>query len=108
MAQGSSKGTGGSDTAGYSPDDIENMEREALEKANKAIGSIENAMAVWNTVKNKTPDLQYRIDRLRRIYETLTAWERKSLRQMAKPEGPLAKIERLREFSDICYSLGQT
>jgi len=108
MAQSSSKMAGGSDTAGYTPENIEGMEKEALDKANKAIGSIENAMAVWNSVKNKTPDLQYRIDRLKRIYEMLTAWERKSLRQMAKPEGPIAKIERLREFSDICYSLGQT
>ncbi len=97
----------GGGPAGYTQADIEGMEKEALEKANKAIGSIENAMAVWNSTKEKPADLSFRMDRLKHVYETLTSWEKKALLGMSRPEDLTAKVERLREFSDICYSLNR-
>lgn len=88
----------------YAPGDIEKMERLALEKANKALSTIESALAAWDASMEKPEALMPRIGRLKYFYEALSGWERKMLRSMAKTEGMDARIGRLREFSDICHA----
>lgn len=87
----------------YSLKDVEEMEKLALEKANKAISAIENAIAVWDASKEKPEDLKPRIVRLRYFYEALTAWEKKMLQTMGKEDKLGPRVERLKEFTEICY-----
>lgn len=96
----------GSDAVGrpaYTESDIDDMEKATLEKANKALSAIENALAVWESSKEKPEELQLRVNSLRRFYEALAAWEKKMLKAMARKEELDARIGLLREFSDICY-----
>jgi len=88
----------------YSNSDIENMEKLTLEKANKALSAIENALAVWNASKEKPEALEIRVRRLRAFYDELSSWEKKMLKSMAKKENVDTRINNLREFSDICHA----
>ncbi len=92
---------GGSETQ-YAISDVEELEKLSLERANKAISAIENAMAVWDASEDKPADLEPRLNRLKYIYEELTAWEKKMLKSRGKKEDMEARIERLMEFSGIC------
>jgi hypothetical protein len=88
----------------YGQGDIEEMEKLTLEKANKALSTIENALAIWDASREKPEDLKLRISRLKYFYEALSGWEKKMLQSMAKKESMDARIEHLREFSDICHA----
>lgn len=81
--------------------DIEKMEKMSLEKANKAISAIENALAVWDLSKEKPDDLEARINKLKYFHEALTRWEKKML--LSKDEDIDMRVARLKEFTDICY-----
>jgi|GEM_PF-1890994 len=83
---------------------VEDMEKRALEKANHAISAIENAMAVWDATKEKPDDLRVRIDRLRYFHSSLSDWETKMLKAIAKRQGVNERIRVLREFNDIVYT----
>jgi hypothetical protein len=88
----------------YGIEDIDEMEKLTLEKANKALSAIENALAVWDASREKPEDLKPRISRLKYFYEALAGWERKVLKSMAKEGDMDMRIEHLREFSDICHA----
>ena len=86
----------------YSLEHIDDLEKLTLDKANKAISAIENAMAVWEASPEKPDDLKARIIRLRYFYEAVTNWERKALRTIGSAVAVGARVERLKEFSDLC------
>ncbi len=88
----------------YDFSDVEGLEKDALEKANKALSAIENAIAVWDASKDKPVDYKPRIERLRYFHDALANWEKKMLLAMAKKEDMNSRVEILREFSDICYN----
>lgn len=101
MAGSSGSGPGAGD---YTASDIEELEKLTLEKANRALSSIENALAVWEASAEKPEELKPRINRLRYFYQALSAWEKKMLQAMARNADIGARIAYLREFSDICYA----
>lgn len=88
----------------YSIKDVEEMEKLALDKANKAISAIENAVAVWEASKDKPEALKPRIVRIKFFYEAITAWEKKMLQTMGRKDLIGPRVERLREFTDICFA----
>lgn len=88
----------------YAASDVDDMERLALEKANKALSAIENALAVWESSPQKPEDMRVRVGRLKYFYDALTEWEKRMLRAMARKDDIDSRIARLREFSDICYA----
>ena len=85
-------------------DQIDEMEKESLEKANKAISAIENAIAVWEASPDKPEDLKARIERLKFFYDSLVGWEKRSLQTAGKAEARDERVERLKEFVRICTS----
>ncbi len=87
----------------YNESDIDELEKVALERANKALSAIENAIAVWEHSAEKPDELQPRINRLKAIHDALANWEKKVLRSMGKPD-MASRVENLREFSDICFT----
>ncbi len=90
--------------ASYGAGDIDRMEKLTLEKANRALSAIENALAIWDASRNKPDDLKPRIGRLKYFYEALSGWEKKMLKSMSAKEDVDARIVHLREFSDICHA----
>jgi len=84
-------------------DDVERMEALALEKANKWISAIENAMAVWEMSQDRPMDLEERAGKLKFIHDELAGWERKMLLHKGKADPIDERIARLKEFTEICY-----
>ena len=88
----------------YSVSAIDDMERQALDKANKAISAIENAIAVWEASQDKPEDLKPRMIRLKYFYDALSNWEKKLLKSMGRKDQIGERVERLKEFTDICLT----
>jgi hypothetical protein len=96
-------GSGDTDIRDVPAADVGEMEHLAIEKANRCISAIENALAVWELSKDKPQDLAERIGRLRTFHEALTDWERKAIRTLGKGDEMDLRVRRLKEFTDICY-----
>lgn len=62
-----------------SPEKIAILEEEALEKVSKAISSIESVIAIWQNAKEKTPDINMRIEKLKKMHESFSMWAKKAL-----------------------------
>jgi hypothetical protein len=88
----------------YSIDQIDDLERRSLDKANKAISAIENAMAVWEASQEKPEDLKVRMIRLKYFYDSVINWEKKALRTIGSAGAIGERVERLKEFAEICFT----
>ncbi|MEW6748510.1 MAG: hypothetical protein AB1295_02275 [Candidatus Micrarchaeota archaeon] len=91
-------------SADYSIDQIDRMEALSLDKANKAISAIENAMAVWESSPEKPAELEPRVIRLKLFYDSIQRWMKKALMTRGSPGAVGERVERLREFADICFA----
>jgi len=93
----------GKSSQAYRLEDIDEMEKASVERANKAISAIENAMAVWEASPEKPEELKPRIIRLKYFYEEILGWEKKALQTMGRRDAIGARVERLKEFTEICF-----
>ena len=100
MAKNSGKKTS---PAEYSLDQIDRLEELSLEKANKAISAIENAIAVWEASPDHPEELKARVIRLKYFYDAILDWEKKALVTMGS-EAIGERVERLKEFAEICFT----
>ncbi|MFH1393488.1 MAG: hypothetical protein ABII71_02300 [Candidatus Micrarchaeota archaeon] len=82
--------------------ELQKIEKQTLEKTNKAISAIENAIAVWDASEKKPIDIKIRINRLRYFHQALSNWEKKMLSDIASQSEYTERVQRLCEFSDIC------
>jgi hypothetical protein len=88
----------------FSIEDVDKMEKLAIDKANKAVSAIENAMAVWDASSAKPEELKPRMVRLKYFYDAITGWEKKALMTVGMRDEVGARVERLKEFTEICYA----
>lgn len=88
----------------YSLGQIDKMEKLSLEKANKAISAIENAIAVWDSSPEHPEELKPRIIRLKYFYQAIQNWEKKTLQTKGSSEAIGERVDRLKEFADICLT----
>lgn len=91
-------------SADYSIEQIDRMESLSLDKANKAISAIENAIAVWEASPEKPEELKPRIIRLKLFYDSISRWEKKALMTRGSPGAVGERVERLKEFAEICLT----
>lgn len=91
-------------SADYSLDQIDKMEELSLEKANKAISAIENAIAVWEASPEHPEELKPRMIRLKHFYDAIRGWEKKALMTRGSPGAIGERVERLKEFAEICFT----
>ena len=83
---------------------IEQVERETIDKVNKTITVLEASIATWDASKEKPDDLADKFERYRKFHDALAEWETKALRALSKSEDIGTRMVRLKEFVDICYS----
>ena len=87
-----------------SEDNIDLIENQAIDKVNRTITVLEGALATWEAAKEKPMDLKERFMRYRQFRDALAMWETKALRSRGKKEDLNSRVQRLREFVDICYA----
>jgi len=83
-------------------ENIDGVEKETIERVNKTISALEAALATWNGAKDKPADLKERFAGYERLHSALVQWESRALKSRGKEESFEARVERLREFVDIC------
>lgn len=90
--------------AEYSLDQIDKLEELSIEKANKAISAIENAIAVWESSPEHPEDLKARVIRLKYFHDAMMDWEKKTLVTRGSPGAIGERVDRLKEFAEICLT----
>ena len=83
------------------PRGIEELEKQALEKADSALFAIEKAVLLWGTVKEKPKQLKARIDKLVEFYNEISNWKTRMHKTISKKENILRRVEMLQQFSEI-------
>ena len=83
---------------------IDGVETEAIDKVNRTITVLEGALATWDAAKEKPMDLKDKFSRYKQFRDALATWETKALRSRGKSDDFDTRVQRLREFVDICYA----
>jgi hypothetical protein len=83
---------------------IDDIEKEAIEKVNRTITVLEGALATWDAAKDKPVDLKDRFSKYKQFRDVLAVWESKVLKSRGKREDFNSRVQRLREFVDLCYA----
>ncbi|MDD5172288.1 MAG: hypothetical protein PHF60_04605 [Candidatus ainarchaeum sp.] len=83
---------------------IDVVEKEAIEKVNRTITVLEGALATWDAAKEKPVDLKDRFSKYKQFHDALMSWETRALRSKGKTENINSRVQRLREFVDLCYA----
>ena len=81
------------------PSTIEQVEKEATERASHAISVLEDALTSWES-STKPEHLRQKFIKYRHVCAALKAWK-------SGPPGKdyESRVRRLREFVDICHGL---
>ncbi|MEW6722714.1 MAG: hypothetical protein AB1324_05620 [Candidatus Micrarchaeota archaeon] len=88
------------------PENIDGVEQETVQKVNQTITVLESAIATWEGSPEKPADLKPKFDRYKKFHDALSEWAGKSLKARGKKEEFGDKLKRLREFVDICHAYG--
>lgn len=92
----------GEQVAELTKENIDLVEKETIDKVNKTISALEAALATWNAAKEKPDDLKDKFAGYEKLHDALVGWESKALKSLGKKESFGDRVERLREFVDIC------
>jgi molecular chaperone DnaK (HSP70) len=91
----------------FSDSDITKLEKESISKANQAISAIESAIEACKASDEKQEEYDEELKKLRYFRDAMSKWVKKMLVSMKKKDDLKTRVERLREFSDICYAYSQ-
>ncbi|MEW6035843.1 MAG: hypothetical protein AB1529_04480 [Candidatus Micrarchaeota archaeon] len=81
---------------------IREYERELQRKVNKALSSVEVAIAQWDLSKDRPAELAETIEALRKFHKAFSEWERASVMGCGAGEDLEASACRLEKFADLC------
>lgn len=84
--------------------DFSLIEKEALERSNRTISTIENFLAKWDSVKQKPESLKQEISKVKRFYDSLILWQKSTLRAQKSKFDEAAAKKRLASFVHICQN----
>jgi hypothetical protein len=85
---------------------IDEIEKKTIEKVLGAVSTLESSLAVWDGAKEKPKIMAARFEGYRRLHDALTRWLSGAVKagKGGSKESFEARLQRLREFADICYS----
>ncbi len=106
MAEKGSKGLGAMPPE-LTGKNIGKVEKDTMQKVNKALSVLESALAAWDAEKEKPKRLEAKFARFRRFHDALAAWESKALKAAGRKESFDERVRRLREFTEICFTYGR-
>lgn len=96
----------GGDPPGYriTEDNIGQAEKETISKVSRAISALEKALAEWDASDERPENLDEDFGRYKAFYEALAKWETKMLRTAGQELDFFTRVDRLREFVEICHA----
>ena len=87
------------------PQDVERLERETAALVVKTLPEIEKAIASWDALRNKPPELKRKFEEYRKLHARLSEWARKSLLSASKGESDEARADRMWDYVALCRAL---
>ena len=100
------KSPSGTSMEPVNPKNIDTVEKETLEHANKALSALEIAIASWESTEPKPEELADKFTKYRRLHGALSEWEKKMLMARRRKEEFDARVARLQDFVRICRYYG--
>lgn len=88
------------------PAKVDEMERLAIERANKAVSAIESAVAAWEASPKEDDEMGKRVKKLRAFYDVITPWLVKTLKTAGQKDMVGERLKRLGEYIEICTIYG--
>ncbi len=85
-------------------DNIGQFEQDTIQRVNKALSALETAIASWDASPDKPEDLQPKFMKYKRFHDALVDWETKMIKNPGSELDFYSRLERLKEFSNICYT----
>lgn len=98
------KDKGSSGQEGVNPENIDEVEKETIDRANKALSALEVAIASWDAAIEKPERLKEKFSRYRKLHDALAGWEKRMLQSMGMKEDYSSRVSRLQEFVNICHT----
>ncbi|MBU0532601.1 hypothetical protein KKB44_03845 [Candidatus Micrarchaeota archaeon] len=83
---------------------IDQIERETIQRVNKTLSALEVAIASWDAATDKPEDMKPKFMKYKWFHEALTEWERKALQSLSRKEEYESRLQRLQEFARICHA----
>lgn len=83
---------------------IELVEKKVIEKVDKTISVLEDAIAKWDNAKTKPKDLKPKFTNYKKLHAALSEWEKRALLTKNRRRNFNERITILQEFVDICYA----
>lgn len=87
---------------GITEDIIAEYEEDTLNKAMKALSTIEAALAAWDMSRDRPPEYEERFEKSRVLYNQLNAWAQKMAKLRGRKASYSDRLKLLTEFVDIC------
>jgi hypothetical protein len=86
---------------GLDEESLEVVERLTEQKVSRTISALEIAMSAWDGAKEKAPELEDDIKKIKWFHSELCSWEKKSLMGIGHKDYD-SRIKRLNGFYGIC------
>ena len=85
---------------------IEQVEKETIEIASRAIYVLEDALSKWEGFGDKPEEIKVEFDKFKSFHSALVEWEQKILKSKASDEQLdfYARVDRLKEYARICFA----
>ena len=84
--------------------DYSSIEKEAIERSNRTISTIENFLAKWDSTKQKPQSMNPEVTRVKRFYDSLILWQKSALKAQKSKFDEVACKKRLASFVHICQN----
>ncbi len=102
MADSAGKRKKPPDSLGLHDDVIAEYEEDAMERAMKAISTLEAALAAWDMARDKPIEYSRKFEQSRLLYNALRAWAQKMAKARGRKSSYSERMRLLTQFVDIC------
>ena len=84
--------------------DFSKIEKEAMQRADRTLSTIENFLLKWDSSKQKPSSMTAQISKVKRFYEALSVWQKSTLKAQKSKFDEAAAKKRLANFVHICQN----
>jgi len=102
MMQEGAKKRKATEYPGITEDIIAEYEEDTMNKAMKAISTLEAALAAWDMSRDKPEEYRERFEKSRILHAKLNSWAQKMARLRGRKATYSERLKLLTEFVDIC------
>ncbi|MGV8085767.1 MAG: hypothetical protein ACP5N9_05965 [Candidatus Bilamarchaeum sp.] len=91
-------------TTQVSKPDFSKIEKEAIQRADRTLSTIETFLVNWDSSKQKPSSMNQQVSKVKRFYDALSLWQKSTLKAQKSKFDESAAKKRLAAFVHICQN----